>query len=179
MKHLHIIILATAALMIGIATYLAIMEAINPQPASRVMSYENAVTSTSTINDVSGEPGSKESDREAEGEIKPLPVPNEPVACTMDAKQCPDGSYVGRVAPDCAFAACPVVPDEKPVTGTACSEASKQVAACPDVYAPVCGLVQIQCITTPCDPIPETFSNVCNACASGNVISYEEGACGG
>lgn len=29
------------------------------------------------------------------------------VACTADAKQCPDGSYVGRVAPNCEFAACP------------------------------------------------------------------------
>ncbi len=27
----------------------------------------------------------------------------EPVACTMDAKQCPDGSYVGRTGPDCEF----------------------------------------------------------------------------
>ena len=31
----------------------------------------------------------------------------EPVACTMDAKLCSDGSYVGRVPPDCDFAACP------------------------------------------------------------------------
>lgn len=30
-----------------------------------------------------------------------------PVACTMEVKECPDGSYVGRVAPSCAFAACP------------------------------------------------------------------------
>jgi hypothetical protein len=30
-----------------------------------------------------------------------------PVACTMDAKVCWDGSYVGRVAPDCEFAPCP------------------------------------------------------------------------
>lgn len=38
----------------------------------------------------------------------PEPVPNpEPVFCTQDAKQCPDGSYVGRVAPNCEFAACP------------------------------------------------------------------------
>ncbi len=29
------------------------------------------------------------------------------VACTMDAMQCPDGSYVGRQPPDCAFASCP------------------------------------------------------------------------
>lgn len=31
------------------------------------------------------------------------------VACTMEAKQCPDGSYVGRSGPNCEFAACPVV----------------------------------------------------------------------
>jgi hypothetical protein len=29
------------------------------------------------------------------------------VACTMDAKQCPDGSYVGRSGPSCAFEPCP------------------------------------------------------------------------
>lgn len=30
-----------------------------------------------------------------------------PWACTMDAKMCPDGSYVGRQGPNCEFAACP------------------------------------------------------------------------
>jgi hypothetical protein len=38
----------------------------------------------------------------------PVAVPNEPVACTMDAKMCPDGSYVGRQGPNCEFTACPV-----------------------------------------------------------------------
>jgi len=33
---------------------------------------------------------------------------NEIVACTADAKICPDGTGVGRVPPDCEFAACPV-----------------------------------------------------------------------
>ncbi|HYF10633.1 MAG TPA: hypothetical protein VD967_03480 [Candidatus Paceibacterota bacterium] len=28
--------------------------------------------------------------------------------CTMDVKLCPDGSYVGRIPPSCAFATCPV-----------------------------------------------------------------------
>ncbi|MEX1061926.1 MAG: thioredoxin family protein [Patescibacteria group bacterium] len=28
-------------------------------------------------------------------------------ACTQEAKLCPDGSYVGRVGPNCEFAACP------------------------------------------------------------------------
>jgi len=29
------------------------------------------------------------------------------VACTMEAKACPDGSYVGRTGPNCEFTACP------------------------------------------------------------------------
>ena len=33
---------------------------------------------------------------------------SEPVMCTMEAKQCRDGSYVGRdPAADCAFRPCP------------------------------------------------------------------------
>ena len=28
-------------------------------------------------------------------------------ACTMEAKQCPDGSYVGRQGPNCEFSPCP------------------------------------------------------------------------
>lgn len=33
--------------------------------------------------------------------------PPVPVACTMEAKQCPDGSYVGRTGPRCEFEPCP------------------------------------------------------------------------
>lgn len=29
------------------------------------------------------------------------------VACTMDARECPDGSFVGRIPPNCEFATCP------------------------------------------------------------------------
>ncbi|MDB5204437.1 MAG: hypothetical protein JWP09_465 [Candidatus Taylorbacteria bacterium] len=32
---------------------------------------------------------------------------NQMVVCTMEAKQCPDGSYVGRQGPKCEFAPCP------------------------------------------------------------------------
>ncbi|MCK9344883.1 MAG: Gmad2 immunoglobulin-like domain-containing protein [Candidatus Pacebacteria bacterium] len=32
-----------------------------------------------------------------------------PVACTMEAKVCPDGSAVGRTGPNCEFAECPPV----------------------------------------------------------------------
>lgn len=33
----------------------------------------------------------------------------QPKACTEEAKQCPDGSYVGRTGPDCEFEKCPSV----------------------------------------------------------------------
>jgi hypothetical protein len=36
-------------------------------------------------------------------------APANGVACTQEAKECPDGSYVGRTGPNCEFAACPIV----------------------------------------------------------------------
>lgn len=36
-----------------------------------------------------------------------------PVACTLEVKMCPDGSFVGRIGPNCEFALCPG-PDQSP-----------------------------------------------------------------
>ncbi len=36
----------------------------------------------------------------------PAPSPSEPVACTQEAKLCPDGTSVGRAGPACEFAVC-------------------------------------------------------------------------
>ncbi len=33
---------------------------------------------------------------------------SELIACTQEAKLCPDGSYVGRIGPKCKFAQCPI-----------------------------------------------------------------------
>ena len=58
-----------------------------------------------------------------------VPVDNdeeEIVFCTADVKQCPDGSYVGRTGPSCAFAACPLTKKEEIVF---CTADAKQ---CPD-----------------------------------------------
>lgn len=54
--------------------------------------------------------------------IVPIPPKPEPVACTMEAKMCDDGSYVGR-NPDkaCEFDACPTI--------KACTDDAK---ICPD-----------------------------------------------
>jgi hypothetical protein len=46
---------------------------------------------------------------------------NGPVACTADARLCPDGTAVGRVPPDCDFAPCP-----------ACSPGDEIYGQCPD-----------------------------------------------
>ncbi len=70
-----------------------------------------------------------------------------PVACTLDAKVCPDGSVVGRVGPDCEFAKCPETTTE-PATDTplpkhfpktpipsvqsVCAEGETKDAVCPD-----------------------------------------------
>ncbi len=51
--------------------------------------------------------------------IVPIVSPTEePVACTMDVRICPDGTSVGRIPPDCEFEECPIVQDEvKTFTG--------------------------------------------------------------
>ncbi|MDO8602176.1 MAG: Gmad2 immunoglobulin-like domain-containing protein [bacterium] len=38
-------------------------------------------------------------------------IPDNLIACTMEAKLCPDGSAVGRQGPNCEFAKCPDLPD--------------------------------------------------------------------
>ncbi len=39
-------------------------------------------------------------------ESPPIEIP-EGTACTMEARLCPDGSYVGRSGPNCEFEKCP------------------------------------------------------------------------
>ncbi len=44
---------------------------------------------------------------------RPSAVTQDPEACTMEAKLCPDGSYVSRTGPNCEFAECPAQPQVK------------------------------------------------------------------
>ena len=64
------------------------------------------------------------------GEV-PVQIDNNQVVCTMDAKLCPDGSYVGRTGPKCEFTTCPSANDtitsavkEFTVSGTSGGNAS-------------------------------------------------------
>src|SRR3989344_5475658 len=60
-----------------------------------------------------------------QGQIRSLQTTS-PVACTMDAKQCPDGSYVGRSGPNCEFAACPG--ETAPPIGRICPQILRTLA---------------------------------------------------
>lgn len=63
------------------------------------------------------------------------PQNNTPTACTMEAKLCPDGSYVGRSGPNCEFAPCPTSPSQGECfiggcSGQICSDQEGVLSTC-------------------------------------------------
>jgi hypothetical protein len=47
---------------------------------------------------------------------------NKSVACSEDAKLCPDGSYVSRIEPNCEFAKCPTGGEQEEIVMNQCKE---------------------------------------------------------
>jgi putative cell wall-binding protein len=60
---------------------------------------------------------------------------------------------------------------------TKCLPEQRNVDGCIEIYQPVCATVNVQCVTTPCDPVKETFENSCKACVNPLVSVYSEGEC--
>lgn len=58
-----------------------------------------------------------------------------------------------------------------------CTPEQRQAEICTTDYNPVCATVNVQCITTPCPPVRETFSNACGACSNSLVEFYVPGEC--
>lgn len=93
------------------------------------------------------------------------------VACTDDAKQCPDGSFVGRTAPSCEFAPCP---------GEGEGACTLDAKLCPDGSA--VGRVPPSCEFAPCPgeegEVAPTGQDACGVvcttdvkeCPNGNVV---------
>ena len=50
-------------------------------------------------------------------------------------------------------------------------------AVCTEQYIPVCARVDIECVTTPCEAIEETFSNICHLNANPNATYLRDGEC--
>lgn len=65
-----------------------------------------------------------------------------PVACTLEAKVCPDGSAVGRQGPNCEFAPCPTATENSSIKGKV-------------KIGPVC---PVEDINDPCTTPPELYS---------------------
>jgi len=58
-----------------------------------------------------------------------------------------------------------------------CLPGQRNADACIEIYDPVCAVVNVQCVTTPCNPALQTFSNSCHACSNPLVSGYIEGKC--
>jgi hypothetical protein len=78
--------------------------------------------------------------------------PSSPIACTEEAKACPDGSYVSRTGPNCEFAPCST--ESKPdIIGGQCNY---------DSIAGTCKILSttqdtdIEIVFTSTDPLPKT-----------------------
>lgn len=54
--------------------------------------------------------------------------------------------------------------------------ASTQIT-CADHYDPVCGLLEVQCVTTPCDPVPTSYDNLCLLQSDASAEFFHTGAC--
>src|SRR5680860_268019 len=69
-----------------------------------------------------------------------------------------------------------IPPETKPVV-IKCLPEQRNADVCNEIYQPVCAKVNIQCFTTPCNPIKQTFSNACHACQNSLVELYTTGDC--
>ncbi|MDO8489895.1 MAG: Gmad2 immunoglobulin-like domain-containing protein [bacterium] len=68
-------------------------------------------------------------------------------------------------------------PVEGGTTEYTCLSEQRAGDMCAQIYSPVCATIEVQCIKAPCDPIKQTFSNVCEACHSSLVHTYSLGEC--
>ncbi len=85
-----------------------------------------------------------------------------------------DGSYTASLVHYGFFG-----PPEASVNGTVRGKVFVQVGgpvACTKEYMPVCGAKQVVCITTPCNPVQQTYGNRCMMAADGASLVHE-GAC--
>ena len=58
-----------------------------------------------------------------------------------------------------------------------CEADQRNADFCIEIYQPVCGFVNVECVTDSCPPDPQTFPNSCFACMNERVDYYLEGEC--
>lgn len=100
--------------------------------------------------------------------------------CTMDAMQCPDGSWVGRSGPNCEFnCGDPGAGEILPGQDILPRPYEPLPLDCANTYEPVCAilptprcLIEYSCKMQ--QPLPTTYSNDCVAKNAGAKILYKE-----
>ncbi len=120
-----------------------------------------------------------------------------PVACTLDAKICPDGTAVGRIAPNCEFAPCPGdsasatdtpppkhFPDSPiPTPLSHCIDGETRDGTCPDGVSTYLAencvdgrWATVMYIRNPCEPLPglEPACDALNPCAVGDCYKFQD-----
>jgi len=103
-------------------------------------------------------------------------VSNDTEQCKVIRYMCVQGKQPFSNENGCG---CEPIPSNNLTTGTlkAYECIDPRPIACTKEYMPVCGKTNIQCITTPCNPIDETYANKCEACSNKLVDYYVEGVC--
>jgi hypothetical protein len=103
-------------------------------------------------------------------------ISKDPEQCKVVKFMCVQGKQPFSNETGCG---CEPIPAPAPISGGKLKayDCTERTQACTKEYVPVCGQVQPECFTTPCDIIMQTFSNKCVACANSLTISYTEGAC--
>lgn len=100
-----------------------------------------------------------------------------PANCLMAKDECNNSCTRVNGTWACTLMACDV---KQPVRCTQLAvdvQVTIEPAVCTADYNPVCAKVEVQCITAPCDPVRETFSNRCMALNNPLVKEVKAGAC--
>ncbi|GEM_PF-3088487 len=99
---------------------------------------------------------------------------NDNIVCAQDAKQCSDGSYVARVAPNCEFATCPITicsPFWQFGQWSACVN-SQQTRTATDLNncgaQPTLSMLMQSCVSTTPTCAPSWQTGSWSACANGS-----------
>ena len=104
------LIIGVGLLIVGYAFYqIEIKQAAKPEPSgAAVVDFESCAAAGNPVMESYPRQCRANGTTYVEVIAEPIVPPSEEnVFCTADAKQCPDGSYVGRVAPNCEFTPCP------------------------------------------------------------------------
>lgn len=83
-----------------------------------------------------------------------------PVACTTEARMCPDGTAVGRTGPSCEFSPCPTENSSSETSGRPDSNTvacTMDAMACPD--GSYVGRVPPSCEFSPCPAVQANIKN--------------------